>query len=98
MQPHMKSLVMHAALVPMCSSENRCRMRYLSNVIEERPMDPPPQRHSLYVHDMDTSPVYSEYRPTWSNRSVFRSWGNKPVGHLEFRRGRIIMIKRYCKI
>lgn len=69
---------------------------YLSNVIEERPMDPPPQRHSLYVHDMDTSPVYSEYRPTWSNRSVFRSWGNR--GLLEFRRGRIIRVKRYCKI
>lgn len=69
---------------------------YLSNVIEERPMDPPPQRHSLYVHDMDTSPVYSEYRPTWSNRSVFQIWGN--MGLLEFRRGRIIRVKRYCKI
>lgn len=69
---------------------------YLSNVIEERPMDPPPQRHSLYVHDMDTSPVYSEYRPTWSNRSVFQIWGNR--GLLEFRRGRIIRVKRYCKI
>ncbi len=69
---------------------------YLSNVIEERPMDPPPQRHSLYVHDMDTSPVYSEYRPTWSNRSVFRTWSNR--GLLEFRRGRIIRVKRYCKI
>lgn len=60
---------------------------YLSNVIEERPTDPPPQRHSLYVYDMDTSPVYSEYRPTWGNR-----------GLLEFRRGRIIRVKRYCKI
>lgn len=69
---------------------------YLSNVIEERPMDPPPQRHSLYVYNMDTSPVYSEYRPTWSNRSVFRSWGDR--GHLEFRRGKIIRVKRYCKI
>lgn len=69
---------------------------YLSNVIEERPMDPPPQRHSLYVHDMDTSPVYSEYRPTWSNRSVFQIWGNRNL--LEFRRGRIIRVKRYCKI
>lgn len=69
---------------------------YLSNVIEERPMDPPPQRHSLYVHDMDTSHVYSEYRPIWSNRSVFWSWGDR--GHLEYRRGKIIRVKRYCKI
>ena len=69
---------------------------YLSNVIEERPMDPPPQRHSLYVHDMDTRPVYSEYRPTWSNRIINWAWGN--MGLLEFRRGRIIRVKRYCKI
>ena len=69
---------------------------YLGNVIEERPMDPPPQRHSLYIHDMDDVAMYREYRPTWSNRSVFRTWGDR--GHVEHRRGRIIRIKRYCKI
>lgn len=70
---------------------------YLSNVIEERPMDPtPPQRHSLYVHDMDTGPVYSEYTPYWSNKTI--NWWSVDKGHVEYRRGKIIRIKRYCKI
>lgn len=70
---------------------------YLSNVIEERPMDPPPpQRHSLYVHDMDDGPVYNVYTPSWSNRIINWAWGDR--GHVEFRRGKIIRIKRYCKI
>ena len=71
---------------------------YLDNVIEERPMDPPPQRHSLYVHDMDDVAMYSEYRPTWSNRTIAWNWDNKLIGHVEHRRGKIIRIKRYCKI
>lgn len=71
---------------------------YLGNVIEERPMDPTPQRHSLYVHDMDDVAMYREYRPTWSNRSVAWNWGNNLIGHVEYRRGKIIRIKRYCKI
>ena len=70
---------------------------YLSNVIEERPMDPPePQRHSLYVHDMDDGPVHNVYTPSWSNRIINWAWGDR--GHVEFRRGRIIRVKRYCKI
>lgn len=72
-------------------------LTYLSDIAEERPMDPPPpQRHSLYIHDMDTGPVYSEYTPYWSNRTI--NWWSVDKGHVEYRRGRIIRIKRYCKI
>lgn len=74
-------------------------LTYLSDIAEERPMDPPePQRHSLYVHDMDDGPVYNVYTPSWSNRIINWPWGDKRSGHVEFRRGRIIRVKRYCKI
>lgn len=72
---------------------------YLSNVIEEQPMDPPPQRHSLYIHDMDDVAMYREYTPYWnSNRTIAWNWDNELSGHVEYRRGKIIRIKRYCKI
>ena len=48
--------------------------------------------------DHNRNVVYSEYTPTWSNRSIFWSWGDKLGGHVEYRRGRIIRVKRYCKI
>lgn len=84
--------------------ENMLRLVRLSmpnlaanTLVEERPMDPPdPQRHSLYVHDMDDASMYREYTPTWSNKTISWAWGDK--GHVEFRRGRIIRVKRYCKI
>ena len=64
---------------------------------EERPMDPPdPPRYGLYSHNENV--VYSEYTPTWSNRTVHWAWGDRSGGHVEFRRGRIIRVKRYCKI
>ena len=76
--------------------ENMLRLVRLSmpnlaanTLVEERPMDPP--RYSLY----DTS-VYSEYTPNWSTRTFRWDWGDK--GHVEFRRGKIIRVKRYCKI
>lgn len=70
------------------------------NLVEERPMDPPePQRHPLYIHDMDDTTMYREYTPYWnSNRTINWPWGDKRSGHVEFRRGRIIRVKRYCKI
>lgn len=70
------------------------------NLVEERPMDPPePQRHTLYIHDMDDTTMYREYTPYWnSNRTISWNWSNKLCGHVEFRRGRIIRVKRYCKI
>lgn len=70
------------------------------NLVEERPMDPPePQRHPLYIHDMDDTTMYREYTPYWnSNRAISWNWSNKLCGHVEFRRGRIIRVKRYCKI
>ena len=72
---------------------------YLGNVIEERPMDPPPQRHSLCIHDMDDVAMYREYTPYWnSNRTIAWNWDNKLSVHVECRRGKIIRIKRYCKI
>lgn len=84
----------------------RLSMPNINRNIEERPMDPPdPPRYSLYAndprfdlytHNMDDPPEYREYTPTWSNRSIFWSWGDK--GHVEYRRGRIIRVKRYCKI
>ena len=42
--------------------------------------------------------VYSEYTPSWSNRTINWAWGDKLGGHVEYRRGRIIRVKRYCKI
>ena len=83
--------------------ENMLRLVRLSmpnlaanNLVEERPMDPP--RYSLYSHDMDDTSIYSEYTPSWSNRTISWAWGDKRSGHVEFRRGRIIRVKRYCKI
>ena len=40
--------------------------------------------------------VYSEYTPSWSNRTI--NWWANDKGHVEYRRGRIIRVKRYCKI
>lgn len=81
--------------------ENMLRLVRLSmpnlaanTLVEERPMDPP--RYSLYSQD-DTS-MYREYTPTWSNKTISWAWGDKLGGHVEFRRGRIIRVKRYCKI
>jgi hypothetical protein len=69
-----------------------------NNLVEERPMDPPdPPRYSLYSHYMDDdTSMYREYTPSWSNRTISWAWGDK--GHVEFRRGKIIRVKRYCKI
>lgn len=86
--------------------ENMLRLVRLSmpnitrnTLVEERPMDPPdPPRYSLYSHDMDDTSIYREYTPTWSNRTISWAWGDKRGGHVEFRRGRIIRVKRYCKI
>ena len=79
------------------------QMNVYNNIItreaEERPMDPPPQIHSLYIHDMDDVAMYSEYTPYWnSNRTITWNWANNLNGHVEYRRGKIIRIKRYCKI
>lgn len=58
-----------------------------------------PQIHSLYIHDMDDVAMYSEYTPYWnSNRTIAWNWANNLSGHVEYRRGKIIRIKRYCKI
>jgi hypothetical protein len=84
--------------------ENMLRLVRLSmpnlaanTLVEERPMDPPdPPRYSLYSHYMDDTSMYSQYTPTWSNRTISWAWGDK--GHVEFRRGKIIRVKRYCKI
>ena len=75
----------------------------INNIIareaEERPVDPPPQIHSLYIHGMDDVAMYREYTPYWnSNRTIAWNWANKLSGHVEYRRGKIIRIKRYCKI
>ena len=68
-----------------------------NTLVEERPMDPPdPPRYSLYYHYMDDTSMYSEYTPSWSNRTI--NWWANDKGHVEFRRGRIIRVKRYCKI
>lgn len=67
------------------------------NLVEERPMDPPePPRYSLYSHYMDDTSMYREYTPYWSNKTI--SWWHNDKSHVEFRRGRIIRVKRYCKI
>ncbi len=55
-----------------------------------------PPRYGLYSHNENV--VYSEYTPTWSNRTIHWAWGDKLGGHVEYRRGRIIRVKRYCKI
>ena len=86
--------------------ENMLRLVRLSmpnlaanTLVEERPMDPPdPPRYSLYSHYMDDTSMYREYTPTWSNRTISWAWGDKLGGHVEYRRGRIIRVKRYCKI
>ena len=85
--------------------ENMLRLVRLSmpnlaanTLVEERPMDPTdPPRYSLYSSyvDDDTS-MYREYTPSWSNRTI--NWWSGDKGHVEFRRGRIIRVKRYCKI
>ena len=84
--------------------ENMLRLVRLSmpnlaanTLVEERPMDPTdPPRYSLYSSyvDDDTS-MYREYTPSW-NRTI--NWWSGDKGHVEFRRGRIIRVKRYCKI
>lgn len=86
--------------------ENMLRLVRLSmpnlaanTLVEERPMDPPdPPRYSLYSHYMDDTSMYREYTPSWSNKTISWAWGDKLGGHVEFRRGRIIRVKRYCKI
>lgn len=89
--------------------ENMLRLVRLSmpninrnNVVEERPMDPPRDWLSRttsipasYLYP-NGDVVYSEYTPSWSNRTISWNWGGK--GHVEFRRGKIIRVKRYCKI
>lgn len=90
--------------------ENMLRLVRLSmpnlaanTLVEERPMDPPrddwlSRATGIPSHYLDPNVVYSEYTPTWSNRSIFWSWGDKLGGHVEYRRGKIIRVKRYCKI
>ena len=78
-----------------------------NELIHETPMEVLENDHSLYV-DMHSgisytptpnrNVVYSEYTPSWSNRTINWAWGDKLGGHVEFRRGRIIRVKRYCKI
>ena len=48
------------------------------------------------VYRPNRNVVYSEYTPSWSNRTI--NWWANDKGHVEFRRGRIIRVKRYCKI
>ena len=67
-----------------------------NELIHETPMEVLENRHSLYVHDYVAS--YATYTPSWSNRTINWSWGDKLGGHVEYRRGRIIRVKRYCKI
>lgn len=83
--------------------ENMLRLVRLSmpnlaanTLVEERLMDPPdPPRYSLYAHYIDDDPsMYREYTP----KTISWAWGDKLGGHVEFRRGRIIRVKRYCKI
>lgn len=62
-----------------------------NELIHETPME-------VLESDHNRNVVYSEYTPTWSNRSIFWSWGDKLGGHVEYRRGKIIRVKRYCKI
>ena len=93
--------------------ENMLRLVRLSmpsltrnELIHETPMEVLENDHSLYVHDMHSgisytpsrNVVYSEYTPSWSNRTIIWAWGDKLGGHVEYRRGRIIRVKRYCKI
>lgn len=76
-----------------------------NELVEERPMDSPPEirtglySRSLWEHDMDNDSMYREYTPVWnSNKTITWNWGDKLGGHVEFRRGKIIRVKRYCKI
>lgn len=77
-----------------------------NELIHETPMEVLENDHRLYVHDMNSgisyrpsnNVVYREYTPTWSNKTISWAWGDKRSGHVEFRRGRIIRVKRYCKI
>ena len=48
------------------------------------------------VYRPNRNVVYSEYTPSWSNRTI--NWWANDKGHAEYRRGRIIRVKRYCKI
>lgn len=51
------------------------------------------------VHDIDDVAMYIEYTPYWnSNRTIAWNLANNLSGHVEYRRGKIIRIKRYCKI
>ena len=67
-----------------------------NELIHETPMEVLENDHSLYVHDSDAP--YVTYTPTWSNKTISWAWGDKLGGHVEYRRGRIIRVKRYCKI
>lgn len=76
--------------------ENMLRMVRLAmpnitrnELIHETPME-------VLESDHNRNVVYSEYTPTWSNRTI--NWWANDKGHVEFRRGRIIRVKRYCKI
>ena len=93
--------------------ENMLRLVRLSmpnlaanNLVEERPMNPPDDWGAEAISRATSIPVnylypngnvvYSEYTPSWSNRTI--NWWSGDKGHVEFRRGRIIRVKRYCKI
>ena len=92
--------------------ENMLRLVRLSmpsltrnELIHETPMEVLEYDHNFHV-DMHSgisytptpnrNVVYSEYTPSWSNRTI--NWWANDKGHVEFRRGRIIRVKRYCKI
>lgn len=77
-----------------------------NNLFEERPMDPPRDwgaeamsratRVPASYFSPNENVVFSEYTPSWSNRTV--NWWNCDRSHMEFRHGKIIRVKRYCKI
>ena len=81
----------------------RLSMPNVVELTEERPMDIPidaeiarsvsiPANY-LHPHSRD---IRYEYTPSWSTRTFKWDWGGK--GHWEYRRGKIVRIKRYCKI
>ncbi len=91
--------------------ENMLRLVRLSmpnlaanELVEERPMDSPSDdwiSRATGIPASYFSADYNEpitYTPSWSNRTISWSWGDRLGGHVEFRRGKIIRVKRYCKI
>lgn len=90
--------------------ENMLRLSMPNTLAEERSMDPPRDYWLSSATGIPTSYLdanwdpsdYREYRPSWSsNRTYTWDWGGKYKkfhGHVEYRRGKVILVKRYCKI